>query len=97
MKRIKFNLAIAAMVLGSGAALATTSHKKFTAPNYFNNAGTSSSPNWVPLTRTLGTIEDPGTYRCDAASNICTAYFSSPPPAHQVPSSDFTSGKYMVN
>jgi len=96
MKRIKFNLAIIAVLMGSGAALATTSHKKFTAPNYYNS-GTISNPTWVPLTRVLGTIDDPGTYRCDAAQNVCTAFFSSPPTSHQAVPADNTSGKYMVN
>ncbi len=96
MKKIKLNLALIAVLLGTGAAVATTTSKHFTAPNYYNT-GTSASPNWVPLTRSIGTVDDPGTYRCDAASNICTAFFSTPPAAHQVPTSDFSSGKYLEN
>jgi|GEM_PF-5287327 len=96
MKRIKLNLALAAVLLAAGSALATTNHQKFTAPNYYNS-GTLANPNWVQLTRSIGTVDDPGTYRCDIASDYCTAYFSSPPASNQVPTSDFASGNYVEN
>ncbi len=96
MKRIKLNFAILAILLGTGLALAAKpAHHHFNAPNYYNT-GTLTVPIWVPLTRSLGSPDDPGTYSCASQSNYCTAYFSSPPSSHQIPT-DYEAGKYTEN
>ena len=82
-----------AVMLASGVAVAKAHINRQSAPNYYNT-GTSTSPVWNSLTKSEGT--DPGTYRCTAADNYCTAHFDSAPIAGQIPT-DFENGLYVKN
>lgn len=67
MKKIKINLAIFAVLLGTGAALATTSPKPI--PAYYYD---QASMSWQINTRSPGTL--PGEYTCQSDPNVpCTA------------------------
>lgn len=95
MQRVKLNLAVIALLLGTGAAYAQSALVKNADPNYANDGGTLSSPNWIPLTLPKGTA--PGTYRCSGGSNVCSAFFSSAPSAHQAPPTGYDVGVYIEN
>jgi len=57
MKSIKLNFAVIAFFLGSGAALASSTHK------LANVKWAKQGTIYTPVT---------GDYRCDASSNVCT-------------------------
>ncbi|MDM8173154.1 MAG: hypothetical protein QHC79_17775 [Pseudosphingobacterium sp.] len=66
-------LGAVAMIATFSFAFATPSVRQ--AHNVYNaNTSGSGAPDWQPLTRSEGPIGQPGTYRCDNADNVCTAF-----------------------
>jgi hypothetical protein len=64
MKRLKMNLSLLAILLGTGAAFAGV--KAFQSPNVYNT-GTNSNPVWTP-------IPAGRTVSCDTQLNQCEGF-----------------------
>jgi hypothetical protein len=83
MKRLKINLSLVAIVLGTSAAFAGV--KVFQSPNVYNT-GTNSNPVWTPIPP-LRSVS------CDATINQCEGFQA----VSGGPVTDITQGKATLH
>jgi hypothetical protein len=92
MKRIKSNLALVALLLGSGAAFAFAAPAPARPLSLYAYDSTAGQWNQTAIDPAKEGIN----WQCSGGTGVCTAYFSSKPALHATPPSGYEPGVFST-